>query len=312
MKGNATMKKIFLFLSIFIVVTMACDLAVTVAPTNDPVPLPTNTIIPTQIPASVTSISITKAPDPVTAIPTEQPLSVDGVTVTYGPLGFVLPSGIASGFVGNQFSRVEGDSVPPWEVTPGHTQITLDGYLLQGKFHQPQIFVYPAASYAEMYPAAFESIHRLDTILYDPAGPNLNEPLPEVPFFNAAQVFASNVQSISFQGGNGVRFITEYAQNSAPVNNYDLFYHFQGLSRNGAYYIIAIFPITAPMLAESSDPGAILPPGGVAFPDINNSNSDVQGYYASVTNLLNTTSPDAFTPTINQLDVLIHSMLIAP
>jgi hypothetical protein len=306
------MKKIFLFLSIFIFVTMACDLAVTVAPTNDPVPLPTNTITPTQIPASVTSISITEAPDPITAIPTVQPLSADGVTVTYGPLGFVLPSGIASGFVGDQFSRVEGDSVAPWEVTPGHTQITLDGYLLQGKFHQPQIFVYPATSYAEMYPAAFESIHRLDNILYNPAGLNLNEPLPAVPFFNAAQIFASNIQAISFQGGSGVRFITEYAQNYAPVNNNELFYHFQGLSRNGAYYIIAIFPITAPVLAESSDPGAILPPGGVAFPDINNSNPDVQGYYASVTNLLNTTSPDAFTPTINQLDALIQSMLIAP
>jgi hypothetical protein len=309
MKGNATMKKILLFLSIFIVVTMACDLAVTVAPTNNPAPLPTNTIPalenPTQIPASATSI-------PATVAPTSQPPSVDGITVTYGPLGFVLPSGIASGFVGDQFSRVEGDSVAPWEVTPGHTQITLDGYLLQGKFHQPQIFVYPAASYAEMYPAAFESIHRLDNILYDPAGPNLNQPLPAVPFFNAAQVFASNVQVVSFQGGSGVRFITEYAQNFAPVNNYDLFYHFQGLSRNGAYYIIAIFPITAPMLAESSDPGAILPPGGVAFPDLNNPNSDMQGYYASVTNLLNTTSPDAFTPTISQLDALIQSMLIAP
>lgn len=300
------MKKIFLFLSIFIVVTMACDLAVTVAPTNEPVPLPTDTI------ASATSISVTEAPDPVTAVPTVQPLSIDGVTVTYGPLGFVLLSGIASGFVGDQFSRVEGDNVAPWEVTPGHTQVTLDGYLLQGKFHQPQIFVYPATEYAVLYPAAFESIHRLDNILYGPGAPDLSQPLPTVPFFNAGQVFASNVQAISFQGGSGIRFLTEYAQNSAPVNNNDLFYHFQGLSRNGDYYIIAIFPITAPVLAESSDPGAILPPGGVAFPDINNPDPDMQGYYASVTDLLNATSPDAFTPTINQLDALIQSMQITP
>ena len=295
------MKKIFLFLSIFIVAALACDLAKTVAPTNDPASLPTNT-----------SISTAEVPVPATVAPTSQPSSIDGVWVTYGPLGFVLPTGIASGFVGDQFSRADGDNVAPWEVTPGHTQITLDGYLLQGTFHQPQIFVYPATEYALMYPAAFESVHRLDNILYSPDAPNLNEPLPAVPFFNAAPVFTSNVQAISFQGGDGVRFLTEYAQYPAPVNNHDLFYHFQGLSRNGDHYIIAIFPITAPVLTESSDPGAILPPGGIAYPDINNPDPDVQGYYASVTDLLNSTSPDAFTPTLSQLDALIQSMLIAP
>ena len=313
---STTVKKIFLFLSIFIVVTLACDLAVTVAPTNDPVPLPTNTIPavenPTQIPDSATSIPTTDAPVPATAVPTSQPQTFNGVWATYGPMGFLLPTGIASGFVGDQFSRAEGDNVAPWEVTPGHTQITLDGYLLQGKFHQAQIFVYPATEYAVLYPAAFESIHRLDNILYGPGAPDLSQPLPGVPFFNAAQVFTSNVQAISFQGGGGVRFLTEYAQYPAPVNNNELFYHFQGLSRNGDYYIIAIFPITAPVLSESSDPGAILPPGGIAYPDLNNPSPDLQGYYASVTNLLNATSPDAFTPTLSQLDALIQSMLIAP
>jgi len=304
------MKKIILFLTIFIVVTLACDLAITVAPATDPAPQPTNTTVPalenpTQIPDSATSI-------PTMEVPTSQPPSVDGVMVTYGPLGFNLPSGIASGFVGNQLPRAEGDNVAPWEVTPGHTQITLDGYLLQEKFHQPQIFVYPATEYALMYPAAFESIHRLNNILYSPDSPNLNEPLPAVPFFNAAQIFASNVQTISFQGGSGVRFVTQYGQNAAPVNNYELFYHFQGLSRNGAYYIIAIFPITAPVLAESSDPGAVLPNGGVPYPDIINTDVGIQSYYASVTVLLNATSPDAFTPSLNQLDALIQSMLIAP
>jgi hypothetical protein len=301
MKGNSTMKKIILFLSIFAIVALACDLTMTVAPTPNPAPQPTNTTIPT-----------TEAPVPATVAPTSQPSSVDGVWVTYGPLGFILPSDIASGFVGDQFSRADGDNVAPWEVTPGHTQITLDGYLLQGKFHQPQIFVYPATEYAVLYPAAFESIHRLDNILYSPDAPNLNDPLPVVPFFNAAQVFASNLQAISFQGGSGVRFLTQYAQYAAPVNNQELFYHFQGLSRDGAYYIIAIFPVTAPVLAETSDAGAVLPAGGVPYPDITNTDVGMQGYYASITDLLNATSPDSFTPTLSQLDALIQSMLIAP
>jgi len=303
------MKKIFLFLSIFIVVTLACDLAVTVTAPTSPAPLPTNTILalenPTQIPASATSI-------PTTVAPTSQPPSVDGVTVSYGPLGFVLPSGIASGFVGDQLSRVEGDSVAPWEVTPGHTQITLDGYLLQGKFHQPQIYVYPATEYAVLVPGAFESMHRLRNVMSAPSASINSDQLPAVPFFNAAQVFASNIQFISFQNGSGIRFLTEYAQNAAPVNNHELFYHFQGFTDDGEYYILAILPITVPVLAESSDPGAILPQDGIAYPDITNPNADFQGYYTNITTLLNATSSNTFTPTINQLDTLIQSIQIIP
>ena len=295
------MKKIFLFLSLFIVVTLACNLATVVSPPPDPVAQPTNTSVPA-----------TEAPVPATVAPTSQPPSVDGVTVTYGPLGFVLPSSIASGFIGDQFSRAEGDNVAPWEVTPGHTQITLDGYLLQGKFHQPQIYVYPATEYAVMVPDAFESMHRLRNVMNAPSTSTSVDQLPAVPFFNAAPVFASNPQSISFKNGSGMRFLTEYAQYAAPVNNQDLFYHFQGFTDDGEYYIVAILPITAPVLSEISDPGAALPLGGVAYPDISNPNVDMPGYYSAVTSLLNATSQDAFTPSINQLDALIQSIQITP
>lgn len=95
----------------------------------------------------------------------------------YGPVGLVLPAGLASGISGEQFSRVEGDSVAPWEVTPGNTEVDLEGYLLQGKFHQPQMFVYPVQAYAEMYPAAFESMHSLANIVYSDPGTPINKVL---------------------------------------------------------------------------------------------------------------------------------------
>jgi hypothetical protein len=235
------------------------------------------------------------------------------VEVTVDPLSIVLSSGLASGARGLQFPRAEGEEVAPWEVTPGHIQLKLEGYLLQGKFHEPQIYVYPAQGYAEMYPPAFESIRRLDNILYTPGGPSLNaDQLPVVPFFNAAQIFASNVQVISFQNGQGVRFLTEYAQFAAPVNNHDLFYHFQGVTRDGAYYIIAILPITAPVLAETSDAGAPLPSGGVPYPYLADPNADMQAYYASIIDVLNATPPESYFPTISQLDSLIQSMRINP
>lgn len=306
------MKKIFLFLSLFIVVSLACDLSVTVSPPTSPAPLDTNATLPvpvdpTQEPASTTVIPATSAP---VATPTSQQPILEGVPVSFGPVGLVLPPGLASGISGNQFPRAEGPDVAPWDLTPGHTQVKLEGYLLQGKFHQPQIFVYPAMAYVEQNPSAFESIHRLNNFLYDPTAVS-NDQLPLVPFFNAGQVFASNIQVLSFQNGQGVRFLTQYAQYAAPVNNQDLFYHFQGLTSDGAYYVIAILPVTAPVLAESSDGGAVLPPGGVPYPDLTDPNADLQSYYTAVAGLLNGTSPQAFAPTFNQLDALIQSIRIA-
>jgi hypothetical protein len=285
------------------------------APTTA-VNLPANTMIPatgvpTQMPVSPTPVLATKVQ--ATNIPTAQPPSSTGTTVTFGSLTLVVPPGVASGASGSEYPRIDSEDAAWWQKTPGHIQTTLgDYYVLQGKFHQPQIYVYPAQAYAELVPPAFESLHRLNNILGSASVPSSIEQLPAVPFFNAKSIFASNIQTISFQNGKGVRFLTEYSQYNAPVNNHELFYHFQGVTRDGAYYIIAIFPISAPVLAETSDAAAALPPGGIAYPDITDPNTDWQGYYTAVTDLLNATSPDALTPSINQLDLLIQSMQIAP
>ncbi|MEO8354588.1 MAG: hypothetical protein ABI621_01610 [Chloroflexota bacterium] len=41
------------------------------------------------------------------------------------------------------------------------------------------------------------------------------------------------MQVINFQNGRGIRFLTQYAQYPAPINNHELFYHFQGLTNDG-------------------------------------------------------------------------------
>jgi hypothetical protein len=227
-------------------------------------------------------------------------------------LSFDIPSSVASGASGKEYPRNDSEDAAYWDKTPGHLQVSLnDYYVLQGKFHQPQIYVYPAMPYVELVPAAFESMHRLRNVMNDPGILNVDQ-LPAVPFFNAAQVFASNIQAVSFQNGSGIRFLTEYAQYAAPVNNHELIYHFQGFTNDGEYYIIAILPITAPVLAETSDAGAPLPPGGIPYPFMADPNADMHAYYASITDLLNATSPDAFTPSISQLDALIQSIRVAP
>lgn len=274
----------------------ACDIA------------PMATALPTQttLPPSGEATQMPISPTPILTG------EVSGTEVTFGSLNLVVPSGVANGASGSEYPRFDGEDTPWWQKTPGHQQIILDDYyVLQGKFYPPQIYVYPAQAYAELVPTAFESLHRLNNILSNPDAQIMVDQLPAVPFFNAQPVFAANIQALSFQNGAGVRFLTQYAQYPAPVNNHELLYHFQGVTDDGAYYILAIFPITAPGLAETSETAADLPLGGIAYPDMANPNADWQGYYAAAADLLNGISSDTFTPSINQLDLLIQSIKVA-
>ena len=242
--------------------------------------------------------------------PTAQPLVYKPVEVSQFHIN-VSPE-VAGGIHGNQIPRATGADMPAWGRTPGHIEMQLESYFLQNRFHEPTIYVYPAMAYVEMVPAVFESIHRLDNILGNPSAPIKGDQLPGIPFFNDQQVFAAQIKTISFQNGQGIRFVTQYAQHAASANNYDLFYHFQGLTSDGQYYVVAILPISNPILAETSDPGAALPVGGVPYFFYSDPNADMQLYYKSVTEILNATPAKDFTPTLDQLDALIRSMQITP
>ncbi len=239
---------------------------------------------------------------------TESPATTQtgGTLISAEGVSFVIPGGVASGANAEKMTAVESNSGAPWDIAPAHLRFTLTEYTLQGKFHEPGLFVYPAEEYSRSNSSAAEQIDRLKKILA--GGTPLQETLPGVPFFNAAAQIAASIKIMPFQNGSGVRSLTQYAQYAAPINNRELFYHFQGLSSDGKYYVIAILPISAPILPEDEKPGATIPEGGVPIPtDIGP--SDV--YYFSVTEKLNSVSPDAFTPPLNELDALIQSILLA-
>jgi hypothetical protein len=252
---------------------------------------------PTDLPAFV-------SPTPEAATPTPE---------VFIALTLVVPPGVADGASGSEILPVTSDDAAWWQKTPGHTLVDLSDYVLPGTSRQPMILVYPAQAFAELLPLAFENMHRLNNILYDPSAPISPDALPSVPFFNEQQAFAAQVQVLSFQNGRGVRFLTEYAQYAVSANNADLFYEFQGLSDDGAYYIVAILPLRISLLAETSDGGAALPEGGIPYTYfVDGTNFDAQDYYARVTDLLDNTSPESFTPTISQLDALIQSIQVGP
>ena len=203
-----------------------------------------------------------------------------------------------------------GEGQPWWGINPDYIEADVVDYVLPDTFHQPSVVVYPVADYEAISDDVTSRIEGLRQLLADrPAAP---DDIPFLPTFNAAQVFRAQVKYLDFQTGSGVRFLTLYAQFASPIDNYDLFYTFQGLTADGAHYVSVILPASAPYLADTSSPDAVVPEGGVPFPDYNAADFDAQyqDYMTAVTALINESSADAFGPSLDALDTVAASLLI--
>ncbi len=243
---------------------------------------------------------------PAVVTPAAPPAVFSGTPLQFANLSLTIPPGLAVGGNGAQIPPASGENVEPWGVTPGHTELTLTGYALPDRFHEPKIYVYPAQGFAALNNGTADNILRLQTILADPNVPLSDDKIPFVPFFNAGAVFTAQAQVIPFQNGLGVRMLTQYAQSFAQVNNHEMFYHFQGLTNDGQTYVIVILPVSAPFLAASWDSPP--PADGIPFPGYEDPNANFAAYYQHITDSLDVASPETFTPSLNLLDALIGSL----
>jgi hypothetical protein len=246
------------------------------------------------------------APTPTISMPS------DGMPLSYRNISYVIPDGLASGANPELVPAVGEGAGAPWEVAPEYLKITLVGYPLQGMFFEPHILVYPAAELEAVNPAAAQSLEQLRTSLDGSAVP-LNEDIPGVPMFHAAKVFGSHIAKVNTQNGMGVRMLTSYTQDLSPITNQELIYQFQGFTNDGKYYIIATLPVNASFLATDEEPGSPLPADGIPFPDLNTADeTQINDYAQAVADKLNSMDAISFTPSLNQLDTLIQSILVTP
>lgn len=297
------MKKIPLFSALTLAVILAC------APFGLP-PQAQQPGLETIVAATMQAILPTQAQqNPPPAETPAAPPVFSGTPLQFANLSLTIPPGAAVGGSGAQIPPASGDNVEPWGVTPGHNEVTLTGYALPDRFHEPRIYVYPAQGFAALNNGAAENILRLQTILANPNTPLNDDKLPFVPFFNAGAVFTAQAKVVPFQDGVGVRMLTQYAQSFAQVNNHEMFYHFQGLTNDGQTYVIVILPASAPFLAENWEASA--PAGGIPFPGYEDPNVDFEAYYQQVTARLDAAPPDTFSPSLTILDALVGSLDIA-
>jgi hypothetical protein len=146
---------------------------------------------------------------------------------------------------------------------------------------------------------AQEEIEKLQALLQTrPPAPE--DPISLLPLINAAQVFHAQVKYLDFQNGSGVRYLTQYSQDIFPIVNQHLFYTFQGLTQDGAYYVVAAFAIDAAGFPDEPD-----------ISDWEAFSAGYQDYLAATVSQLDALPSDQFEPDLALLDSVIQSLRVS-
>jgi hypothetical protein len=307
-----TRLSLMLSLLFFTVFLAACR----TAETPDPTPLPPLLAVAEETAADPTPEP--GLPEPETAVPTPELVSdptaepAAGPTIEAdSPYPFQLTADIAAAADMMEIPAADSEPgmAPYWAVYPAHVEYRLEEYVVSDHFHTPRIMIYPARDYSDLNVGARENIDSLRRLLTDkPAltsGLHGEDSLPFMPLFNAAQVFAVHAEYLTFASGEGIRYLTYYSQAYMPVTNNDLFYTFQGLTSDGAYYVAAVLPIVTADLPNSDDIDLN------AFFESMIDEEDIEEYMRGVIETLAET-PAAFTPSLNALDEMMQSVTLPP
>lgn len=254
-----------------------------------PIDLPT-------LPSSLEELEEMELPD-LSALETLIPNSAGNIPedikeVYFQGIGFSYPVELAEEVVGQRVSAETGADA---FSTPEHVRFDFNQYILQDRFQDPVLYVFLTEAYRSVNPVAGDVIADLEQVLLE----QLENPeeLPFLPVFNAAQLMVAKVQYLEFQTGSGVRYLTQYAQDTAAINNEDLFYTFQGLSSDGMYILSLILPVSNELLP----PDASEIPGGELF--------DFSEYLGSTEEMINLQPGATFRPQLSYLDFISVSLI---
>ena len=297
------MKQTSLIMVTFIALAaLACGLS---APVSTPQPG-----LATIVAATLQSLPTQPAPSPLPPtmiVPTAAPA---GIPITYQNVSFVIPAGLASGADGETVPEATEANSDPWSVGPAYIRFALKGYSTSIKDSlKPVVSIYPAQEYAAANSWGAGSLKRLQAVLASPAAPLGNDTLSTVPFLGAAaQQYAAQAKLLPFKSGSGVRMLSQYAQFPGPIVKDNSFYHYEGLTQDGKYFVSVLLPVTLPIKSSPSSPSA----DGVPYPSDLSNTAGLDAYFKGMTGLLDSASPDSFQPVLPMLDALVQSITVNP
>lgn len=244
----------------------------------------------------------------------------DNHSVVYDHIGFTYPAYLVSRI---QIETVTGvpysENIIVAETYPEHVRFSFGDYLGDGQFRlpypfeAPQILVYATGSIREFGYDYLDQLTALESLLrerpdlstYTGAAVRLPEVrLPFLPTINSAQVLRSHPQYVEIPGvGSGIRYVTYYSQESAPISDREIFYTFQGVMAGGNYYVSAILPVKTGVLPGTIDTT------GIDWDTFASRYSDT--YLPQTFAQIDSLTDDDFTPPLHVLDAVIQSITFA-
>lgn len=221
--------------------------------------------------------------------------------------------GVSFAFANSLAQSSQGTTIPAVPVdtnapmlgggSPEQVAFSFDGKPITSDVSpfQPQVRVYPADGLKALDASVARDVLALKTLLSTKPA-TLDDAAPVFPPFNAEQVLQPQIKYLKFKDGQGVRFVTFYSQNVAPVTNDGLFYTFQGLSSDGKKYVTAFWPVKTEKLPDSFQDAKIA--------DLDAWAKQFDGYRAGTEKTLDELPPQGFSPDLASLDQMIESIQV--
>ena len=110
----------------------------------------------------------------------------------------------------------------------------------------------PAAKdFSKTYPLNAKRQRELSALLKNhPENPKEG---PVLPFPDVGIVFITKVRYLDFPNGSGMAWLSQWLYEANPINNEELWYVFQGLTKDGKYYVSVEVRMKHPSLPEKAD-----------------------------------------------------------
>ena len=232
------------------------------------------------------------------------PPDVDSTEEVLSPVPDILFEGVSFSYDHTLAETVSPENDPGmvdeanefWNIPP-HLKFTFSNWILAEAFHDAAIRVYPAENFRAVNSSISDHLDNLQMVI--DTQPGDHDDIRVGDLFNAAQFIRSQVDYLDFQNGRGVRFLSQYGQAAWPIGWPHLFYTFQGLTDDGAFYISIILPVHHPSLPYPDD--VVMDD---AFYDY------FVNYRTEIQTQLNGEDPASFEPTLLILDALVETLLV--
>lgn len=234
------------------------------------------------------------ATNPPTETETVSPSAFEAENIsTFNELGIAIGFNYPEGFsqsISTSFNTTYSPVAPYDLPYPQNAQIIFTDYSGGDGFTINGLRVFLADEVNALETGAVESVN---AVLEGEADHHVDFPR----LAGAGSIIDAQVLPLTFQNGNGYRYLVAKSFSADPISSTKLTYMYQGVTNDGKFFVSFIMLVDAPFLSEYVGQTLTTP-------------EEFETYFQDVNNLVETSSGDQFTPSLNALDELISSIVI--